>query len=97
MGIRDKMRRLERAAEGEMVLIRQRDGSTRAFEKMYAMREMFLIRYYAALGMEHRSEFTDALEGATEEAHRRALESLSSGAFMEDLEPATSPVEDLSE
>jgi ubiquinone biosynthesis protein UbiJ len=61
MGLRDKLRRLERAAEGELVTIPQRDGST-----------------------------------ITEES-RRALESLSSGAFMEDLEPATSPVEDLSE
>jgi hypothetical protein len=98
MGLRDKMRRLERAAEGELVTIPQRDGSTRAFEKMYAMGELFLIRYHAALGEEHRSEFTDALKGATEES-RRVVESLSSGAFMEDLEPAYSaePVEDLSE
>jgi hypothetical protein len=96
--MRSKLRRLERAAEGAMIVIPQRDGTRpSAFEKMYAMREMFLIRYYAALGMEHRSEFTDALEGATEEAHRRALESLSSGAFMEDLEPADGEPEDLSE
>ena len=99
MGLRETIRRLKREASEDVVLIRQRDGSVRAFARMHVMGQMYLARYDDALGRPRRSSgVLDALAGATPES-RRAVEEMSSGEFFADLEPrdTTAPIEDLSE
>ena len=79
------------------MLIRQKDGSVHAFDKMHVAREAYLARLDAALGRPpHRSEVMDALENATEES-RHAVEEMFVGGFLEDLEPRDGLVPDLSE
>jgi hypothetical protein len=98
MGLRDVLRRLRREASEDAVLIRQRDGSVKAFDLMDVMGQMYLARLDDALGRSRSSsDVLDALEGATPES-RRAVEEMSYGDFFADLEPreATAPVEDLS-
>jgi hypothetical protein len=64
------------------------------------MGQMYLAQLDAALGrseaQRRSSDVLDALQGATAES-RRAVEEMSTGGFTEDLEPSTSPPEDLSE
>jgi hypothetical protein len=83
---------LRREASQGAVLIRQRDGTIRAFDKMDVMGQLYLAR------PARRSEVMDALDGATPES-RRAVEEMSSGGFTADPAPreATESVEDLSE
>ena len=99
MALRDVLRRLKREASEDAVLIRGRDGSVRAFDRMDVMGQMYLARYDDALGRPRSSsDVLDALEGATPES-RRAVEEMSSGDCFADLEPrdTTAPIEDLSE
>src|SRR5215212_6225844 len=99
MALRDVLRRLRREAAQDAVLIRQRDGSVRAFDTLHVMGQMYLAQVDDALGRPRSSSAVlEALEGATPES-RRAVEEMSTGGFCADLEPgeATGPVEDLSE
>jgi len=99
MGLREVIRRLKREASEDAVLIRGRDGSVRAFDRMHLLGQMYLAQVDDALGQTRRpSDVLEALEGATPES-RRAVEEMSYGGFFADLEPreATVPVEDLSE
>ncbi len=97
MGLRDRLRRLRRAAEEDAMLIRQKDGSVRAFGRMEVAREAYIARLDAALGRPRRhSEVMDALENATEES-RHAVEEMFAGGFLDDIEPRDEPVPDLSE
>jgi hypothetical protein len=99
MGLRDVLRRLKREASEDAVVIRQRDGSVKTFDRMDVLAEMYLARVDAALGRPRSSsDVLDALEGATPES-RRAVEEMSAGGFTADLEPrdpSAPPVEDLS-
>jgi hypothetical protein len=100
VGLRGGVKRLEREAAEGAVLIRQRDGSVRAFDRMDVMGQMYLTQLDDALGRNEAprssSDVLDALENATPES-RRAVEEMSTGSFYADLEPSTGPVEDLSE
>ena len=99
MALRDVLRRLKREANEDAVVIRQRDGSVRAFDTLHVMGQMYLARLDDALGRPRSSsDVLDALEGATPES-RRAVEEMSSGTFYADLVPreAVGPVEDLSQ
>jgi hypothetical protein len=98
-GVRGRLSRLRREASQDAVLIRQRDGTIRAFDKMHVMGQLYLARLDAALGCPRRSsDVLDALDGATPES-RRAVEEMCIGGFITDPAPreATEPVEDLSE
>ena len=99
MGLKDTLRRLRREASEDAVLIRQRDGSVKTFDRMHILAEMFCARVDAALGRPRSSsDVLDALEGATPES-RRAVEEMSTDGFTADLEPRDAnapPVEDLS-
>jgi hypothetical protein len=99
MGLKDVLRRLKREASEDAVVIRQRDGSVRAFDPLHVMGQMYLAKYDDALGRPRSSsDVLDALDGATLES-RSAVEKMSTGSFYADLEPreSTGPVEDLSE
>ncbi len=98
-GVRGRLRRLAREAREGAVLIRQRDGSVKPFDKMHVMAEVYLAKLDAALGRPRRSsDVLDALDGATAES-RRSVEEMCISGFTGDRAPreATSPVEDLSE
>jgi hypothetical protein len=99
--MKSKLRRLERRAQQHAVLIRQRDGTVRAFDKLTVQAELFLLLCDRSLGREPRSsEFMDALENATPESRREVM-AHAQGRFYDDLnEPGLEPgepVEDLSE
>jgi hypothetical protein len=99
MALRDVLRRLRREASQGAVLIHQRDGTVRAFDKMHVMGQLYLARLDAALGRPRRSsDVLHALDGATPES-RRAVEELSACGFTGDLEQRepVEPVEDLSD
>jgi hypothetical protein len=97
MGLRDTLRRLRRQASEDAVLIRQRDGSVRTFDRMHVTAQMFLAHVDDALGRPRRSsDVLEALEDATPES-RRAVEEMSAGGFFADLDPSAAPPEDLSE
>ncbi len=98
-GVRARLRRLVREAREGAVLIHQRDGSVKAFDKMHVMGQVYLAKLDAALGRPRRSsDVLAALDGATRES-RRAVEEMSACGFTGDLEPRepVEPVEDLSE
>ena len=44
MGLRGKLRRLERSAKSEAVILRLRDGGLRVFSDLEVFSEMFLCR-----------------------------------------------------
>jgi hypothetical protein len=101
MGLRDVLRRLRREASRDAVLIHQRDGTVRAFDRMHVLSEVYLAKFDAALGRPRRSsDVLDALDGATRES-RRAVEEMSASGFTGDLdlEPRepVEPIEDLSD
>jgi hypothetical protein len=101
-GVRGRLRRLERTAKEGAVLLKQRDGSVRAFDKMHVMGQIFLAKLDAGLGLPRRSsDVLDALDAATREC-RRVVEEMSACSFTGDLEPREpvepdEPVEDLSD
>ncbi len=70
MGLRDQLRRLKREASKDAVLIRQRDGSTRAFDVMTVWKETFLTRLDLLRGEVRPSEVLDAVRSATPESRR---------------------------
>ena len=93
----------EKAARGDVVEIRLRDGAVRWFPKMDVMKELVLAQVDAALGLprQRQSDVMDALDDATPESREAVLRE-NTGRFMADLEPAdpaklAPPVEDLSE
>ena len=97
--MRGRLRRLAREAREGAVLIHQRDGSVRPFDKMHVMGQVYLAKLDAALGRPRRSsDVLDALDGATPES-RRTVEEMSASSFTGDLEPRepVEPVEDLSD
>ncbi len=96
-GVRGRLSRLRREASQDAVLIRQRDGTIRAFDKMHVMGQVYLARLDAALGRPRRSsDVLRALDGATRES-RRSIEEMSASSFTGDPAPreATEPVDDL--
>jgi hypothetical protein len=101
MGLSDQLRRLKRQASEGAVVIRQRDGSCRAFDRMQVMGEVYLAQLDRALGRprQRESAVLEALDNATPES-REAVLRASKGGFMADLEPAepgSGPPPDLSE
>ena len=88
MGLRDTLRRLKREASEDAVLIRQRDGTVRAFDQMRVSAELYLAQLDAALRRprQRQSEVMDALDNATPES-RAAILREHTGGFMADLEP----------
>ena len=95
--VKRRLKRFEREATKDAVLVHQRDGTTRTFDEMTVLREVFLLKYYAALGMPpQRTAFVEALDNATPES-RRAVEEMGAGGFYDDIVPADGPPEDLSE
>jgi hypothetical protein len=73
MAPKDRLKRLEREAQSEGVILRLRDGSIRVFDDIEVFEEMFLTRTYLFMGEAHPSEVLDAVRAATPES-RAAFE-----------------------
>lgn len=63
-----RLRRLERGAQSEGVILRLRDGRLRVFDQMEVAAEMFLCQMDLMLGNARPSEVLDAVRGATPES-----------------------------
>ena len=50
MGLRDRLRRLRREAEKDVVVIHQLDGSPRVYDRMFVMGSLYLARLDVTLG-----------------------------------------------
>jgi hypothetical protein len=109
MALRDRMRRLRREAQKDAVLIHQRDGNVRTFDRMHVVSELYLARMDLSIGRPVRqSEVLDAVRNATPES-RRIVEEIAGriGGGLGDLVPLVldeadvhdgdAAVEDLSE
>ncbi len=67
MGLRGRLKRLEREARGDLVRVDQGDGRVLYFERMEVLKALFLHSYDAALGLPPEpSAVMDALEYAPE-------------------------------
>ena len=101
MGLKDQLRRLKRAANHDAVLIRQRDGSALAFERMELMNALYVAQVNRDLGEPPPSgPMIDALDGATLSERERIEQMGRGGAFLEfadDPDYAPDNVPDLSE
>ena len=73
MGLRGRLRRLQREAAKEGVVLHLRDGSLRVFDKMEVFGEMFLCQMDLMSGKARPSEVLDAVRAATPES-RAAFE-----------------------
>jgi hypothetical protein len=73
MGLKGRLRRVEREARSEGVILRLRDGGLRVFDQMEVWQEMFLTQTALMLGEARPSELLDAVRAATPES-RAAFE-----------------------
>jgi hypothetical protein len=73
MSLRNWMKRLEREAKGEYVVLNLRDGSTRLFSDQEVFTEMFLTKMELFRGEARPSEVLNAVREATPES-RAAFE-----------------------
>ena len=73
MAPKGRLRRLEREAQSEGVILRLRDGGTIVFSDQEVFTEMFLCHTDLLLGKARPSEVLDAVREATPES-RRAFE-----------------------
>src|SRR5919112_5946680 len=73
MVLKGRLRRLEREAKSEGVILRLRDGSIRVFDRMEVAKEMFLTQMDLMLGKARPSEVLAAVRAATPES-RAAFE-----------------------
>jgi hypothetical protein len=71
--LRGRLRRLERRAQSESVILRLRDGGLRVFDQMEVSKEMFLTQMDLMLGKARPSEVLGAVRAATPES-RAAFE-----------------------
>jgi hypothetical protein len=73
MGLRGWIKRLERDAQKDMVILRLRDGGISVFSDLEVFEEMFLCRMDLFRGKARPSEVLDAVRAATKES-RAAFE-----------------------
>ncbi len=73
MGLKDRLNKLRREAEGDAVVIRLRDGTARYFDDNTVWGEMFLAKVGLFRGTAPDYPVLDAVLGATPES-RRAFE-----------------------
>jgi hypothetical protein len=73
MALKGRLRRLQREAQSEGVILKLRDGGIRIFSDLEVFREMFLCRMDLFSGKARPSEVLDAVRAATKES-RAAFE-----------------------
>ncbi len=100
MGLKDWLKRLERDAGQDRVLIYQQDGTIKAFDRMHVMAQLYVAGVHEALGEPPpTSDVMAALENATPESRAAVEEMATGGRFLDDPGPQGNheEVEDLSE
>ena len=85
MGGRARLRRLQAKVEHDGVVLRQRDGTLKAFEVMHVQAEMFLAKMDLLRDTARDSEVLDAVRNATPESRREFEERFGPIAFTEYL------------
>ena len=70
MGLRDRLRRLRREAEGDAVLIRGLNGTAKAFDAMEVHAAMFLAKVDMFREASVNNEVLEAVRNATQESRR---------------------------
>jgi hypothetical protein len=95
MGLRGRLKRLERDARKEMVEIPQRDGTVKRFPRS-ALMEAFLYLIDVAVGDAFSTEEPEIF-GALRNAHEPAQKWMGTFYFDPAEVPAVEPVPDLSE
>ena len=73
MGLKNQLKRLEREAQKDMVVLKLQDGGVRVFEDMEVFKELFLTQMDLMKGEARSSEVLDAVRAATPES-RAAFE-----------------------
>jgi hypothetical protein len=73
MGLKGRVNKLTRQAEEGAVLIKLRDGTTKAFDAMTCLEEMFLTQMDLFMGEARSSEVLEAVRNATPQS-RAAFE-----------------------
>jgi len=73
VGLKDRLRRVQREAEGDGFLVRLSDGSAKVFDATEIHKAMFLAKTDLLRGTARDSEVLDAVRRATPES-RRAFE-----------------------
>jgi hypothetical protein len=73
MALKGRLRRLQREAQSEGVILRLRDGGISVFSDLEVFKEMFLCRMDLFSGKARPSEVLDAVRAATKES-RAAFE-----------------------
>lgn len=73
MGLKDRLRRLEREAEEDGIVIRLQDGTVRVFDSTMVAVEMFAAHMSLLRGIPRASEVLEAVRRATPES-RAAFE-----------------------
>lgn len=74
MGLRDRLRKLEKAATEGGVVVRLQDGGVRVFDEGEVFAELFLTRVSLFRDEIRKSEVLDALRAATPESRAEFLE-----------------------
>ncbi len=82
MSLTSRAKRLQREAERGAILVRLRDGTTKAFTEMQCFQEMFLASTDCLRGVARGSEVLEAVRAATPQS-RREFEERFSGIRME--------------
>ncbi len=85
MGIRDRLRRLRAKVEEGGVVLRQRDGTLKAFDVLEVHKEMFLAKTDLLRDTARESEVLVAVRNATPESRREFEEKFGPIAFTEYL------------
>jgi len=83
VGVRARLRRLQAKVEHDGVVLRQRDGTLKAFEVMHVQAEMFLAKMDLLRDTARDSEVLDAVRNATPESRREFEERFGPIAFTE--------------
>jgi hypothetical protein len=78
MGLKDRLRRLEREAEEDGIVIRLQDGTVRVFDSTMVAAARFAARMSLLRGIPRASEVLDAVRRATPESRAAFEESCGS-------------------
>ena len=70
MSLKGRLRRLAREAEGDGIVLRLKDGTTRIFDAMEVQKEMFLARMDLLRETARESDVLEAVRNATPESRR---------------------------
>jgi hypothetical protein len=93
--LRARLRRAERKAQGDGIVLRLKDGTARSFDTMEIRKELFLTLCDLLRGTARDSEVLDTLRNATQESRRIFEERFDPVTICEHIIGASGRVETL--